>query len=493
MDRKSSAFAESAAQPHGEGLQRHFGLLHATALNVIMIVGTGVFITIPFMLLKLPGPYALLGWLVAGLLILVDGLIWSELAAALPGSGGSYLYLLECYGRRRWGRLMAFLFIWQFLLSGPLEVASGLISMGMFANGLSESIKVFNQEHTRIWTLWNAEHLEVVISPNRWAMAGVGLLIILLVYRRITSLGWLTVTFWVGVLAAIAWVLIEGWTRFDRQVAFAFSEPSAGWPGSLWSGLGGAMILAMYSYLGYYHVCYIGDEVRDPARTLPRAILLSALLVIVLFVGLHLAMLGTVAWQTLPTEEAKLDDFSLPAEFMRKIHPGEWAAVLVTLLIMWSSFGSTFAALFGYSRIPYGAARHGHFFTGLARLHPVHQMPHRSLLLIGGLTLFWSFFSLQNVIDALVTTRILAQFIVQVFAVVLLRHWHPERFRPYQMWLYPLPCALALVGWLYMFIAARGLYIVFSVGVLTLGVGAFLLWSWRTGGWPFQEGEPERS
>src|SRR5437588_9422229 len=117
-------------------LQRHFGLLQAVALNVTQIVGAGVFATIPLMLVALPGPYALLGWLGAGALILVDGLIWSELGAALPGSGGSYLYLLECYGRERWGRLMAFLFIWQFLLSGPLEIASGLIAMDAFSQSL---------------------------------------------------------------------------------------------------------------------------------------------------------------------------------------------------------------------------------------------------------------------------------------------------------------------------------------------------------------------
>src|SRR5947209_11030339 len=126
-----------------DGLQRHFGLLQATALNVTMIVGAGVFITIPLMLKVLPGPYALLGWLGAGALILVDGLIWSELGAALPGSGGSYLYLLECYGRERWGRLMAFLFIWQFLISGPLEVGSGLIAISTFATQVTPAFKDF--------------------------------------------------------------------------------------------------------------------------------------------------------------------------------------------------------------------------------------------------------------------------------------------------------------------------------------------------------------
>src|SRR5947209_20031689 len=105
--------------PPAGGLERHFGLLHATALNVSMIVGAGVFVTIPLMLGQLPGPYALLGWLVGGGLMLADGLIWSELGATLPRSGGSYLYLHECYGLRRWVRLVAFLFVWPFLLSGP--------------------------------------------------------------------------------------------------------------------------------------------------------------------------------------------------------------------------------------------------------------------------------------------------------------------------------------------------------------------------------------
>src|SRR5437868_13868036 len=103
-----------------------------------MIVGAGVFVTIPPMLKELPGPYALLGWLAAGAIILMDGLIWSELAATMPGSGGSYLYLLECYGRNRWGRLMAFLFIWQFLISGPLEIGSGLIAIAQFSTALSK-------------------------------------------------------------------------------------------------------------------------------------------------------------------------------------------------------------------------------------------------------------------------------------------------------------------------------------------------------------------
>jgi amino acid transporter len=464
------------------GLRRHFGLLHATALNITMVVGAGVFVTIPPMLGKLPGPYALLGWLGAGLLILVDGLVWSELAATFPGSGGSYLYLLECYGRNRWGRLMAFLFIWQFLISGPLEIASGLIAMSQFANDLSPAVKDFND-----WG-WTWEHrlgeddkVAIFIGPGRLLVILIGMLILFLLYRRITSLGKLTLIFWLGVMGVIGWILLEGLPRFDAEVAFDFSGKAADGPDRWGVRLGEAMILAMYSYLGYYNVCYIGDEVRDPARTIPRAILLSTLLVCVLFVGLHLAMLGTVPWSQV---SAEVNKGSLPAAFMRRAQ-GNWAAVLVSLLLIWSCFGSAFAGLLGYSRIPYGAARYGHFFAVFGRVHPVHHIPHVSLLVIGGMTLFWSFFSLDSVINALVVTRILEQFVAQIIGLLILRRWHPEKARPFKMVLYPLPCLIALVGWLYLYCSASWLYIGLGLATLVLGLVAFLIWSRRTRSWPF--------
>jgi amino acid transporter len=475
-----------------DGLQRHFGLLQAVALNVTMVVGAGVFATIPLMLKELPGPYALLGWLGAGLLILVDGVIWSELGAALPGSGGSYLYLLECYGRDRWGRLLAFLFIWQFLISGPLEIASGLIAVSIFANGFGTGFQEFNKAYTWDLELYNYADVKVAVAVNPARLGCVLLLcgILLLLYRRITGLGKLTVTFWLGVLAVIGWILVEGMIHFDPGRAFAFSGQAATLTDDFGWKLGVVMILAMYSYLGYYNVCYIGDEVRDPGRTIPRAILLSVLLVCVLFVALHLAMLGTVPWQDVPRGEKELESYSLPAEFMARIHE-PWAVGLVSALLIWSCVGSAFTGLLGYSRIPYGAARYGHFFRVFAAVHPVLRIPHVALLFVGALTLFWSFFDLQTVINALIVTRIPGQFIAQIGAVMLLRHLHPERPRPYRMWLYPLPCLLALAGWLYLYVSAGLLFILIGLGTLSVGVVVFLLWSWRTRGWPFDQLPPK--
>jgi amino acid transporter len=362
------------------GLQRHFGLVQATALNVTMIVGAGVFITIPLMLAVLPGPYALLGWLAAGALVLLDSLIWSELGATLPGSGGSYLYLLECFGPKRWGRLMAFLFIWQFLLSGPLELASGLIAMDAFSQSLSPAFQEYNRQHTLKIVLWAAKEMDLTVSPARLGCVAVGLILIVLLYRRVAVLGRLTVLLWLGVMAVSAWICVEGLLHFDAARAFDFGVR----PANLGPALGEAMILALYSYLGYYNICYVGEEVRDPGRTIPRAILLSAVLVCLLFVGLHLAMLGTVPWREALAGRKDLgDEYTLPADFMRRIH-GPWAVQLVTVLLMGSCFGAAFAGLLGYSRIPYGAARAGHFFAAVGQIHPRHFIPHVSLLLVGG-------------------------------------------------------------------------------------------------------------
>jgi amino acid transporter len=476
-----------AREPAPVSLHRHFGLLHATALNISQIVGAGVFATIPLMLLKLPGPYALLGWLVGGVLMLADGLVWSELGATLPGSGGSYLYLLECYGRERWGRLTAFLFVWQFLVSGPLELGSGLIAMATFSTAFSPAFAEFNKHWTWRFEFWHDAELAVSVSPTRLLALGVGAFILVLLYRRITVLGRWAVAIWLGVLAVIGWILVEGLLHFDPARAFDFSGAAATWPPDFATGLGATMLLAMYSYLGYYNICYLGDEVRDPGRTIPRSIMFSALAVCILFTGVHLALLGTVPWQEVLKKSKDIENYSLAADFMGHLH-GHWAVILVTLFLIWSCFGSTFAGLLGYSRIPYGAARYGHFFSLLARVHPQLRIPHLSLLFVGALMLFWTLFDLEKVITAMLVTRIVEQFVAQIVGVVLLRRREPDRPRPYRMWLYPLPCAVALVGWLYLYGSAEWPFIVLGLATLLIGAGVFLVWSLRTRQWPFAEG-----
>jgi amino acid transporter len=469
------------------GLIQGIGLWQATALNVTLIVGAGVFATIPLMLGILPGPYALLAWLAAGLLILLDGMVWSELGAAMPRAGGSCHFLLGCYGRERWGRLMAFLFVWQFMLSGPLELGSALSAIAVFALDVSPGFKEFDKAHSLSWTVWESQKLAVNVGPARLFAFALGLLALVLLYRRVTTLGRLAVVFWVGLVGAIGWILVEGALRFRSDVAFDFSGTAASVPSDLGWKLGPAMMLAIYSYLGYYHVCYVGEEVREPARVIPRAILLSAAIVVVLFVALHLAMMGVVSWRLIAE---KPDDYNnLAAEFMRKAH-GEWAASLISVLLIGCCFASVFAGLLGYSRIPYGAAREGHFFGAFDQLHARHRFPDRSLLLVGGLTLVWAFFDLQVVINALIATRVLEVFCGQIVGLMLLRYARPAAYRPWKMALYPLPCLLALAGWLYLYVTSERLFVLLGAGTLVTGLLACLAWSAKRGTWPFRGGRP---
>src|SRR5437764_5714706 len=318
-----------------DSLPRHLGFWEATAINVTQIVGAGVFATIPLILGVLPGASALLAWLVAGVLILLDGMIWGELGAALPSSGGSYHFLLESYGRSRWGRLMAFLFVWQILISGPLEVGSGLVAAAQFSTALSPEFKAFDEAHTWRYEVAIAsdQKLAVAVGPSRWLGFGLGVTILALLYRRVTTLGQLSVVFLVGVLAVIGWVLAEGAARFDPALAFDTALAPDERPAHFAHALGAGMALAIYSYLGYYNVCYLGGEVRDPARTIPRSILASSLAVVVLFALVHLAVIGVVPWREATAEPVK---DNLTAEFMLRCR-GPWAATLVTVCLIGST------------------------------------------------------------------------------------------------------------------------------------------------------------
>ncbi|HEV3145909.1 MAG TPA: APC family permease [Gemmataceae bacterium] len=467
-------------------LQRHFGLWQATALNVTMIVGAGVFAVIPYMMKELPGPYALLGWIAGAVLMLLDGMIWSELGAMMPGSGGTALYLLEGFGRKKFGRAMSFLFIWQFLLSGPLEIGSGLIAMATFARNLHPSFHSFDQRYSWSFELnWDKDMAIVVgTSPAQWLSLALGIVIIFLLYRRITTLGKLTVALWLGVLAAMAWILIEGLFRFDSKGVFSFSGSPASGPVDFASKLSATMYMAMYSYFGYYSACYIGDEVRQPGKNIPRSIFLSVLLVTIMFIGLHLALVSVVPWRDIPADDEALKSYSLAADFMERLH-GNWAMMAITLLLIGSSFASAFAGMLGYARIPYAAAKEGHFFSIFRAVHPKHRIPHVGLFLVGALTLLWSFLDLGNVIKALIVTRILEQFVAQIIAVMILRRTQPDRPRPYRIWLYPVPCLLALVGWLFLYFTSGLVFIVLGLATLTLGIVAFLIWAGKTQTWPF--------
>ncbi len=452
--------------PH---LQRKLGLLQSTALNVSNMVGAGPFITIPALMgaVNGGGPQALLGWIVGLAIAIPDGMVWAELGAQMPASGGSYLYLRDGYGRDKWGRLMAFLFIWQFIISGPLEIGSGFIG--------------FKQYMRYFWPTAAGEQLDIRIKIITVAL-GIGA--IALLYRKIGSIGKITVGLWIGVMVTTGAVIFGGAGHFNPHLAFDFPPGAFHFSKRFVFGLGMAASIGIYDYLGYYDVCYIGDEIKAPGKNIPRSILISLILVGVIYLAMNLSINGVISWRDFALKNPDDPPPPVASMFMEKLY-GSHIAIVFTVMVLWTCFASVFALLLGYSRIPYAAAQDGCFFRVFGRLHPTKEFPHISLLLMGGLSIACSFLSLDVVISALLTMRILVQFIGQIGAVALLRKAKPEAERPFKMWLYPLPAFLSLAGWIFLFATAGGKPILYSLVALATGLIAFLIWSYRRQSWPF--------
>jgi amino acid transporter len=199
-----------------------------------------------------------------------------------------------------------------------------------------------------------------------------------------------------------------------------------------------------------------------------------------------------VPWRELVPAETKPNADFVVSIFMEKIY-GPNVAGVFTLMILWTAFGSVFALLLGYSRIPYAAAREGYFFRPFGRLHPTRRFPHVSLLVLGVVSIVSSLFALGSVIDALIATRLVVQFIGQIGGVVLLRRRAPEMERPFRIWLYPAPLVIAFLGWLFIFSTTGVDVMLFGLGVLALGVLSFLVWSARLRQWPFTASSSIRS
>jgi amino acid transporter len=440
-------------------LTRSLNLSQAISLNVANMVGIGPFITIPMFIAAMGGPHAAVAWIVAAVVVVCDGLVWSELGAALPGSGGSYHFLKETFGKLypRWGQLMPFLFIWQFLVSGTLEMASG------YAGTMPYVSYIFPKLESAL-AAWR-----IPGGPNTLAAASC-LVVTLLLCRHIKILGWMSLVLCVGTFAVLLAVIFAGLTHFDRHL-YAMPRDQFRWnnAGPLAKGLGAAMTLAVYDYLGYYNICHLGDEVRDPARTIPRAINRSIWIVAILYLTMNLSILGVIPWK-----EAMHSD-RIAADVMERVY-GRPVAVAFTWLIVWAVVACMFSITLGYSRIPFAAARQGDFFSIFARLHPRGQYPVVSLLTLGGLTAICCYFRLQLVIDAAVAVRILIQFIGQTVGLHLLRKLRPEVPLPFRMRLYPLPSLVALVDWLFLLATSNWKVLATALGVTASGVPVFLIW-----------------
>ena len=431
-------------------LDRGMGLLQATATNIIGMVGVGPFLTIPFMVTAMGGPHILYAWAFGAVLAICDGLVYAELGAALPGSGGPYVYLREAYRPFGLGRLMAFVFIFQVMLVAPLSIAGGAV-------GFADYLGFY-------WT-----------SMGPLAHNGIAAVVVVvmtaLLYRDISSVGRLAVVMLAVVLLTVGWVIVAGLFSFSWAQAFDFPPEARRLDASLVRAIAAAGLLAMYNYGGYNNVCNIGDEIRTPERTLPRAIVGSIVVVVLLYVVMSTVMLGMIPWRE-ARETRTIASLFILRTFTDPAH-GQIAAVVMTALILFITASSLYAVILGYSRIPFAAARDGQFFAVFGRLHPSKHFPHVSLLAIGAATIPFCFFTLGQLVNWLILVQILMQFVWQCAGVILLRRYRQDIAKPFRMWLYPVPAIVSLAMWIGIFISAPWAGILFAVAFLALAVAAF--------------------
>jgi APA family basic amino acid/polyamine antiporter len=462
-----------SAQP-APSLERKVGLSSAISLNMMNMIGVGPFITLPLVVAAMGGVLGgwgpILGWVLGALIAMCDGLVWAELGAAMPEAGGSYAFLREIYGRDGAGRLISFLYIWQLGFTAPLSIASGCIGLAQYA--------------AYLWPVLNAPVLDGRTRIVSLVAAATCVTAVVLLYRNVGTIARMAWVMTAGVLFTIGAVIAAGASHFHPAL-LAAPHGSFSLNAGFFEGLGTATLLATYDYWGYYTVCFLGGEVKQPGRTIPRAVLWSIVVVAILYLSMNVSVAGVIPMAEMT--RATTAKFAVVAVLMERTFGGAMARVLA-LLVMWTAFASVFSLLLAYSRAPYAAAADGNYFRAFARLHPKHRFPNVSLLALGAVATLFCFFNLSQVIAALVAIRILLQYVLQQIGVIVLRVRRPEMSRPFRMWLYPLPPLLALGGFLFILFsrpdASREM--IYAAVVALTGSGLYLLRAFRRVEWPFR-------
>lgn len=478
------------AAERDEKLIRGVGVSGAAALNMIDMIGVGPFITMPLIIAAMGGPQAMLGWIFGAVLVMCDGLVWAELGASMPKSGGPYYYLKEIYGHRKLGRMMSFLFIWQLTFSAPLSIASGSLGFALYATYVFPTLGIvlFSRESSIAVPVLGDLGVRLSASYSTFIAIALCVFCVILLYRKITAIERLSKFLWIGVIITIAWIIFAGVSHFDPAVAFDFPPDAFTLRPEFFLGLGSALLIAVYDYWGYYNVNFFAGEIREPEKTIPRAIIVSIAIVAAIYIVMNAAILGVIPWREFGESADSDARRYVISAFMERLY-GPKAGIAATLLIMWTAFSSVFSLLLGYSRVPYAAALDGNYFKVFARLHPEHRFPYVSLLTLGGIAALFCFLQLADVIAALVVIRIIVQFMAQILGLVILRATRPEMPRPFRMWLYPLPAVLAAAGFAYVLFSRPNFQkeLKYAFVLIIVGLAVYLFRSYRRREFPFGE------
>lgn len=425
---------------------RKINLLQATSINMIDMVGIGPFVVMPFVVAQFNNGLFIWAWIFGAFTAFMDAMIWSELGAKYPLAGGTYNFHRIAFGEKG-GKLMSFLFVWQTSIQAPLVVASAAIG---FAQYLTYIVPL------EVWQ-------QKVVS------GGLVILVFLLLYRKIETIGKISVVMGSIVVLTIIWIIISGLTNQQQSIKLMPTGNESFFTLAFWAAIGQASVKTVYAYLGYYNVCHLGGEIKNPGKNIPRSIFISIIGIATLYLLMNISVLGVMPWQSV-----NKDDKYLVSSFMEQLY-GHQAGIFVTILILCIAFSSLFAVVLGYSRVPYAAAVDGNFFKPFAKLHPTKKFPYVSLIVLCSIGFVFSLFMrLGDVISSILAMRIIVQFIGQGVGVSLLRKKIGTENLPFKMWLFPLPVIVSILIWLFLFFST-GWFALWGSLLAVIGVIVYLL------------------
>jgi len=427
-------------------LSRKITLLQASAINMIDMVGIGPFVVMSFVVQKLNGGFFLYAWIAGAVLSIIDGMVWSELGATYPLAGGSYNFLKEGYGEK-WGKPMSFLFVWQTMIQAPLVIASAAIGFAQYFNYL----------------------VPLNTIESKMVSGAVVVMIVFLLYRKIEAIGKISVLLWIGVFIIMGWIIIGAFMHGNFIAPVQHINDGLQLNGAFAAALGFASVKTVYSYLGYYNVCHLGGEIINPEKNIPRSMFISIAVICFLYLMMNISVASVLPLDTMAGSTFVVSEYI-------SVIAGPTAAIIATAIILWVAFASVFSATLGYSRIPYAAAKDGAFFSMFAKLHPTKNFPYISLLVLGAVAFVFSLlFKLSDVITAILAMRILIQFVGQAIGLLLLHKRKGNNFFKWKMPIYPLPVLLAIAIWFFIFYSTEKKMMLIAVGIISLGVVAYLI------------------
>lgn len=478
-DWRTRADAEGDQDGAGTGGDQKFTLLQAVGLNTMNMFGTGPFITIPYCLASVDpmGPQAMIGYGLACLACMCDSMVWSECSTMWPNSGGTYTNLRMLYGEHTWGSLVSFLYVWQFFISCPAEIASGLIAMAEYLIYLAPG------------SFGYAERVGISVSG--------AVILGALLYRKISDTGRVAIALWTVTSLCIIFVLAAGFSDFHGEY---LELPKKAFSGNLLRTLTVATRFGVYDMTGYYDVCFMAGVVQDPQRTVPISCTGTCCIVSLIYIFVYLAVLGHLDWVSFV--EVYHDDYAGDrspfgiVSIFTESRCGRGLACFMTVAVSITIFGSIFSMLCGQVYVPKAAAEDGVFFKVFAYESKTYPgVAPVSLGVIIMLSICWCFFSLDLVINVLVTMLVLVQFIGQSIGLMYYRYSAPKPEQPdgWRMPFFPLPCIIQSILFFVIWISTDSVLLwssadpilELSIAFILVGVALFCAHAKWNNKWPF--------